>query len=152
MTILRWVLLIPGTFLAGGLAAGAVALALSFILGFDQAGQFISASDMNGHPVQGTLLLLMFYVGIWLSLFHSAVSIAPSHKLLVARVLVGLGLTIFLVQTVFVVRLLVSLDISLEWGVWYRAFIEGVGYLAGVLGGYLRAKDAVLTAARTECK
>jgi len=142
---LKWIFLLPLVLLASFLIHVFVKISIGFMHGFDEMTAFWAADDMAGMPIVGTYAIGLTFISAYLAPIFFAAKLAPSHKQLVVMLVASVEFLILIVITAYLLWFTFMNEISLDFGVWYRALLEGVSALIGVVVGYGISKQEAET-------
>jgi len=130
--ILRWIIAVPAGLMLWFAANFSIGMAFGIIHGFELVDSFWEAPDMDGMPIIGTYIMFVTRTIAAASLMGVIIYIVPRYHKQVAIVVASLVSAAAAVILLFQV---VSADLNIDLGGWYRHILEMLSIIFGAIAG-----------------
>lgn len=132
INILRWIIAVPAGLMLWFSANFSIGRAFGIIHGFELVDSFWEAPDMDGMPIIGTYIMFITRTIAAASLVGVTIYIVPRYHKQVAIVVASLVSAAAVVILLFQVM---SADLNVDLGVWYRNILEMLSIIFGAIFG-----------------
>ena len=132
INILRWIIAVPAGLMLWFSANFSIGRAFGIIHGFELVDSFWEAPDMDGMPIIGTYIMFVTRTIAAASLVGVIIYIVPRYHKQVAIVVASLVSAAAAVILLFQV---VSADLNVDLGGWYRNILEMLSIIFGAIVG-----------------